>query len=387
METIGKIMAFMAVSLFFASCSEKEPQFGNRLYIDVTAVSEEILFKGSSAAVTEERVLKAGIPRPASGRISAVFIADPSLVDTYRDAYYSPSAEPLPAEYCTVENAEVTIEEEAVSSTEATVRFSGIEKLDMEKTYVMPVAMRNVQGAEVLESKSVVYYVFKGASLINVVADMNENRAWPDFKDSPDFNLAAFTLEALVNFNQFGKQISTIMGIEGKFLLRMGDAAVPDNQLQIATSNGNFTDAGLQMEPGKWYHVALTFDKGAIKVYIDGVEKLTADCGLGAVDFGVHHNDESNGQPRCFWVGYSYNDERSMNGLISEVRMWNRTLTPEEINAVNHFYTAEPAAEGLMAYWKFDEGAGTSVKDHSRYGHDLTVDSEPEWVQVTLPES
>ena len=34
-----------------------------------------------------------------------------------------------------------------------------------------------------------------------------------------------------------------VMGIEGTFLFRIGDAGVPDNQLQLATSSGNVTDA------------------------------------------------------------------------------------------------------------------------------------------------
>ena len=75
-------------------------------------------------------------------------------------------------------------------------------------------------------------------------------------------------------------------------------------------------------------------------------------------DPGTKHSDESGGQARCFWIGYSYNEQRFFNGSVAEVRIWNRALTAEEIQAVNHFYTADPASEGLIAYWKFDEGEG-----------------------------
>lgn len=63
------------------------------------------------------------------------------------------------------------------------------------------------------------------------------------------------------------------MGIEGKYLLRIGDAGVPSNQLQLATSNGNLTNSDLQFDGNKWYHVAVTFKEGEAKIYIDGIEK------------------------------------------------------------------------------------------------------------------
>ena len=41
---------------------------------------------------------------------------------------------------------------------------------------------------------------------------------------------------------------------------------------------------------------------------------------------------------------------------------------------------------GLVAYWKFDEGAGKTIKDQTSYGNDLTVEKELKWVNVSLPE-
>ena len=75
-----------------------------------------------------------------------------------------------------------------------------------------PVTIRSVSGIDVLPSARSVYYIFKGAALINVVAGIAENRAWPDWKDaSPVTNMRTFTLEALINGNAFKNQISTIM--------------------------------------------------------------------------------------------------------------------------------------------------------------------------------
>lgn len=151
------------------------------------------------------------------------------------------------------------------------------------------------------------------------------------------------------------------------------------------TSVNNCTSADLQLESGKWYHVAVAFNKGNVKVYINGVEKLSGSTGKSSVSLGAKHTNEEDGS-RCFWVGYSYKDDRYFDGVVSEVRIWNRALTAEEIQATNHFYTIEPESEGLIAYWKFDEGSGTVAKDYSVSGYDLTIEKEPKWESVSLPQ-
>jgi hypothetical protein len=123
-----------------------------------------------------------------------------------------------------------------------------------------------------------------------------------------------------------------------------------------------------------------------VKVYLDGAEKCSGNVGTSSVNFGVAHSDESDGKPRCFWIGYSYASDRYFDGQISEVRIWNKALTPEEINAPDHFYQVAAASDGLVAYWKFDEGAGKTIKDQTSYGNDLTVEKELKWVNVSLPE-
>ena len=68
---------------------------------------------------------------------------------------------------------------------------------------------------------------------------------------------------------------------------------------------------------------------------------------------------------------------------ICECRIWNRVLTAEEIQAKNHFYYVDPKSEGLVAYWKFDEGQGVSITDYANENN-LTaaieyIKSHPRW--------
>lgn len=386
LNKIFGIAALAAVVLSAGCTTEKakmeEHNFDNRLFITASSSTEEILVKPSVESIVKQ--LTVGTALKADTRITGLFAASPELLDTYKLSFYDEDAVILPESKCVISEPDFVIEEGSVSSTPVNVQFTDLAELDRETVYVMPVALKNVSGIDVLASKTVVYYVFKGAALINVVANLAENRAYPDFNDDSRFNnLTNFTMEALVRPNKFGKLISTLMGIEGHFLLRFGDAGVPDNQLQVAC-NTNQTNSDLQVQTGVWTHIAVAFDNGNVTVYMNGVPKLSENVGRSSVNLGAKHHNEEDGS-RVFWIGYSYAGDRYFDGDISEVRIWNRTLTKEEISAPLHFYSVEPDSEGLISYWKFDDEAGSVIKDYSSSGYDLKCDKNPFWNKVSLP--
>lgn len=254
------------------------------------------------------------------------------------------------------------------------------------------------------------------AGLISWAVDMTDARLFPDpwTDPSPLRNMSEFTLEALIcadNFEKGGSgTLSTIMGIEGEFLVRIGDAGVPNNQIQIATSNGNFTNADMQLETGKWYHLAVTFYRnvssyqpGEIVCYLDGTEVCRGTTYMNGADFGKEHTNEAGSTvTRCFWIGYAYETARDFEGKMCELRIWNRALTADDLNETNHFYQVSPDSEGLVAYWKLNDGQGSMAKDYTAYGNNLTGQYDlyktsgvyPEitgttgikWVEVSLPE-
>lgn len=62
------------------------------------------------------------------------------------------------------------------------------------------------------------------------------------------------------------------------------------------------------------------------------------------------------------------------DGLISDIRMWKKCLTAEEVKA-NLRTIASPSSSDLYGYWKLDEGEGNTLKDSSGNGRDLTFPS------------
>lgn len=377
--------ALAIISLCMMSCQEDMETYSNKIFIDSNKVNT-LLLKGESETI--EKVLQASIAQTNPQDIHITYKADPSLIATYNAAYYDKAIE-LPEECYEIPNPQAVINAGSVKSTEVSIFFKNLDILDRDLVYVLPVTIAETD-IDILESARTSYFIIKGAALINTVANITGNKLYPGLSDASVLNnLSQITAEALIRVDEFGKQISTIMGIEGKFLIRVGDAGVPDNQIQLATENGNITDANWGIPVREWVHIALTWNStdGAVNVYINGAKKGNTQTSRfrGKVNWGVHYESETE-KSRGFWVGYSYSDDRDLKGDICEVRIWNRILTEEEINAKNHFYTVEPDAEGLVSYWKFDEGNGSSIKDHTVYGNNLIANSAPAWKMVELPE-
>ena len=82
--------------------------------------------------------------------------------------------------------------------------------------------------------------------------------------------------------------LTSIMGIEGKFLLRIGDAGIPQNQLQVATSSGNVTDESLVNPTNERTHIAETYeaDEKTVIIYINGKNMLVSSLVCGVVFWG-----------------------------------------------------------------------------------------------------
>ena len=385
------VLALSAVFAFASCQTEKEAlekhHFTNKLYINTQSVSEELLVKAGSGDMV--RTLNIATALQVEEDLTGVLVADTSLVEQYRNEYMMPEAVALPLSCCAIDNPEVVILKGSNASAPATITFTNLGNLNRNLVYVMPVALKNVTDINVIASKTVVYYVFKGAALINVVCNFTENRAGvKEWKTPEKFtNMRQFTAECLVRQNVAGRLISTIMGTEGGYLLRIGDAGVPDTQLQIACGP-NHTNSDMTLTLGRWTHIACVFDNGYTTVYFDGKKVLDrANSGRSSVTWGAYGDDKDEVSGRYFWLSYSYAHDRYFDGEMAEVRIWNRCLSEEEINADTHFYTVDPYSEGLAAYWKMDDGAGTVLKDSSPNGNDLTLDNPTTWPKVSLPEN
>ena len=91
-------------------------------------------------------------------------------------------------------------------------------------------------------------------------------------------------------------------------------------------------------------------------------------------------------------IGARYEDGTAwayyFNGLIDEVRIWNVARTQDEIQAAMSHHL-EGTEEGLVGYWRMDEGSGQMLVDysyngnHGQLGSTADVDaSDPAWLET-----
>ena len=125
---------------------------------------------------------------------------------------------------------------------------------------------------------------------------------------------------------------------------------------------GGFNE-GLTTGPGvvvmnEWQHISVTRDTTLkeYKMYVNG--KL--------VSTSTYVNNPVGGSLGPLFTSGSTQDE------YSEFSLWDKVLTPQEIQHVMHSHLLGNEA-GLVGYWPFNEGIGNSATDHSSNSKNGTI--------------
>lgn len=369
----------MLAAVSFTACQDDLEDVENRVYDTGALQPTNVLIDG----INQEQAVsfKVSMALPIQEETTVTFAPDFSLVKDY-NAIYNVEAIELPAEHFELTQPKAVFTRGAIESTNVTVTVKDLNSLDRNKIYVLPLTVTE-SPCPVLPSQKTRYIVVRGAALVNVAANMVENNAsLVDPNNATGLNgLNKMTAQFIINVDEWGGKeanIQTIMGIEGQFLLRVSDSGVPVNQLQFVTPSGNLSDASWQLKDKQWLRLTVTWDAstGEATLFIDGAKKntLSNSCRTG-VDWG-----NSN-----FYIGKSYSDGRWLNGCICEVRIWDRILTDAQIADPLQAYAVPVTSEGLVAYWKFNEGSGSLIRDYAN-GYNLQCVAEPKWVETALPE-
>jgi hypothetical protein len=166
---------------------------------------------------------------------------------------------------------------------------------------------------------------------------------------------------------------------------------------QLSTYIGGYVTGATTVSINAWHYVATTRKDGVVNVYVDGKED-----GSGILASNIGSN--------CTLTignGPNYTTE-NFNGSIDEVKVYNYALSGDEIkNDYNQGSSVKMSGSGTttaggnidsksaeycvpgdstscsapIGEWNFDEKQGTTIKDISGNGHDLSTFNNPTWSQ------
>lgn len=386
-KVIFFILCLLGIFIFLSSCTEKnDNDLGlsrNKLFIASDRPVEHIKFKSSPVEQTIAKPLSIGVAVEASKTIIARFRVNLDLINKFKENH--PDLNHLcafPIDQVVIEDEIAVIKKGSVTSTPTLIHFGEINNLDPYKEYVLPVQADIISGVEPIGSVPIIYYVFERGALIDVVPNIALND-FPIVWKNDVSNLKTITVEALINATSWDgipnlkNPISTIFGVENIFLLRVGDDGRRSNEMFLTVGKDDKWPRSYYVEglpTNQWVHIAIVWDAqtGDRIMYHDGVEKQRDKGAVGSIDLTEN----------CF-VGGSAGVYRWFNGAVSEMRIWNKHRTQEEI--INNKYSIEPSTEGLLAYWKFNEGSGDEIKDYSGNDNNLKSREPLTWIPVSLP--
>lgn len=190
----------------------------------------------------------------------------------------------------------------------------------------------------------------------------------------------AMSVEAWIYPTSFGPNswINTIVstdawtggnGEEG-YVLRCGDNGKLSFNIATPTTSWKEAVSPALMATNQWHHVVGTFNGTVIKVFINGVE-VGSQLYTGTIKPSL----------RELRIGRmaDASQTREFNGQIDEVRIWGKALTETEIRD-RMCKKLKGNETGLLAYYRFDEGSGTSVADLSSNNFNMSLSATaPAW--------
>ncbi|MBE76796.1 MAG: hypothetical protein CMG41_03550, partial [Candidatus Marinimicrobia bacterium] len=187
-----------------------------------------------------------------------------------------------------------------------------------------------------------------------------------DFSDED-----AFSLSFWVNFSDVSSE-QYIFSAEDMFWVYLdGTGEIKFRYRNHPSGNWPEFNSSFSPEVGVWYHIAITTDNGASKIYVSGL--LDEESNVSISGLTANGNNSRNLELGARKV-YSGNPTKFLHGNLDDVAMWNEAITASEVfsiydqgvivdlssNASNY-----NSSSNLVCYWRFNEGQGSATTDLS----------------------
>ncbi|MDE6872136.1 MAG: DUF1735 and LamG domain-containing protein [Bacteroidales bacterium] len=403
MKKISRLMFVLSAGILaFAACS-KDGETGNGANgkITVTVTGSPVKFKTDDLVAKAADIVNVTLSATADETLICDAKVDESYVDAYNSAYNA-DAVLLPSSAYELSGASFLVAAGKTVSNDLTVTLSGSTVgLEAGRVYVLPIAV-SVE-ANLADKFTVVnnpHYVVlecdwldlstpgikmkdmmgaKGIISGNEVVDMGDNthtfevRIYPYGWHADDGEISYIGTWTGKDKNENNAAFS---GMELRYLGSAMRSGFGNRQCDLTLTTKPLEED--EIAPNMWHTITITCDGSmtgqneevAYQYYLDGELMASAKP---TKRFGT---ESSQG----FQVGYTLtgmqfgydNVKFSFDGLLGEIRMWNKVLTQDEIKA-NLKTVANPSKSDMYVYWKVNEGSGSTLRDYSGNGRDLII--------------
>ena len=381
-------LGLILLSFFVINC--KKAKFGEPVIL-VTGTEVGPVVKFAVENTPAEYSVTATATHKTTEDINVIFEFDTAAVGRY-NAEFKTSYYVVPDAAIDITDLATVIKAGSSASTPVSVKVISTSPLIDGRSYLIPLSIKSTSGGNmsVLESSRTIF--LRIARIISFPA-LSMNNSTMGTTGSPGtrgrFNASAlFDTQSPAILPNFTLEIKNLIyafrGGDGNtnpqpiqtlihwtnlaenttIGLRYGELGNPNNSLQVIGALGSAF--AYDFNPMQWYTLSFVYDGAKGVLYVDG-NKAAEVSGSMVMEFSRLNLGQN-------WGGYD--TRQYVNGRIAECRVWSRALTPSEIKL--NLCGADPNANGLLAYWKFNEGSGSMFYNSSTEGAKYDMD----WTKV-----
>ncbi|MBD2194873.1 MULTISPECIES: patatin-like phospholipase family protein [Calothrix] len=195
---------------------------------------------------------------------------------------------------------------------------------------------------------------------------------------------SAFTVSGWINPHELTNK-ATSYGTRNVFFARSSERYSDNFEFGISetgsldvfidetVSKGIKTFGNGELVIGEWHFFAIVFNSGQITVYLDNNEYKDSLRG-----------SSLNKATSSVTLGATVHKQVYFKGQLANISVWNYPCTQEQIH--NHRCGLIAGdEEGLVAYWKLDDGQGTSVENQTGNSFKGNFRGNPTWDLAQIP--
>lgn len=182
------------------------------------------------------------------------------------------------------------------------------------------------------------------------------------------------SLDEAILIQKYSKEFAGTRDLEYKDIKTSGSISVSINSNRNGMGSGyeNWIDYNVGWTDGEWHHVSVTWEQssGQVILYFDGAQAkpfwvcnngisvIEERAGAGVDDVIAQHTSRSDTgslvlAARQMAYGGNFSPQYSLKGDMSQLRIWNKVLSHEEVNSNMFKSVLGPETPGLVQEYSF----------------------------------